>query len=126
MQHEAIKQEIRRLEDERCRALVQRDLPALAAMMNDDLVHIHATGKVDDKHQYLEMVSHHIDFLSVERADIDVRVYGDTAIASGRLVQTIVLRESGETRLMKAFATQVWVNGENGWRQCTFQATNTG
>lgn len=124
MRAEAIQQEILRLENERCRALVQRDLQTLAALMDDALVHVHATGKVDDKEQYLEMVAKHIDFLSVERSDMRVRVFGDTAIASGRLEQAIVLRESGEERLMKAYTTQVWLRGEDGWRQCAFQATN--
>lgn len=124
MHAEAIREEILRLESERCRALVQRDLQALAALMDDALVHVHATGKVDDKEQYLEMVAKHIDFLSVERSDMRVRVFGDTAIASGRLEQAIVLRESGEERLMKAYTTQVWLRGEGGWRQCAFQATN--
>lgn len=125
MQPETIEQQILRLESERCRALVQRDLQALAGLMDDRLVHVHATGKVDDKAQYLEMVAGHIDFLSVERADMRVRVQGDTAIASGRLEQAIVLRESGEQRLMKAYATQVWIRSEGTWRQCAFQATNT-
>lgn len=124
MHAEAIQQEILRLENERCRALVQRDLQTLAALMDDALVHVHATGKVDDKEQYLEMVARHIEFLSVERSDMRVRVFGDTAIASGRLEQAIVLRESGEERLMKAYTTQVWLRGEDGWRQCAFQATN--
>ncbi|UUC52713.1 nuclear transport factor 2 family protein [Pseudomonas citronellolis] len=124
MHAEAIREEILRLESERCRALVQRDLQTLAALMDDALVHVHATGKVDDKEQYLEMVARHIDFLSVERSDMRVRVLGDTAIASGRLEQAIVLRESGEERLMKAYATQVWLRGEGGWRQCAFQATH--
>lgn len=125
MQPETIEQQILRLENERCRALVQRDVQALAGLMDDRLVHVHATGKVDDKAQYLEMVAQHIDFLSVERADMSVRVHGDTAIASGRLEQAIVLRQSGEQRLMKAYATQVWIRGEDGWRQCAFHATNT-
>lgn len=124
MHAEAIREEILRLESERCRALVQRDLQTLAALMDDALVHVHATGKVDDKEQYLEMVARHIDFLCVERSDMRVRVLGDTAIASGRLEQAIVLRESGEERLMKAYTTQVWLRGEGGWRQCAFQATN--
>jgi len=124
MQVEPIREEILRLERERCRALVARDLQALAGLMDDRLVHVHATGKVDDKAQYLEMVAQHIDFLSVERADMNVRVHGDTAIASGRLEQAIVLRESGEERLMKAYTTQVWLRGEGGWRQCAFQATH--
>ncbi len=125
MQVEQIREEILRLESERCRALVARDLQALAGLMDDRLVHVHATGKVDDKAQYLEMVAKHIDFLRVERADMSVRVHGDTAIASGRLEQAIVLRESGEERLMKAYTTQVWIRGEGGWRQCAFHATNS-
>ncbi|WP_336335616.1 nuclear transport factor 2 family protein [Pseudomonas putida] len=122
---ETIEQHILGLERERCRALVARDLQALAALMDDALVHVHATGKVDDKAQYLEMVAEHIDFLSVERADMRVRVNGDTAIASGHLEQAIVLRASGEQRLMRAYTTQVWLRGEDGWRQCAFHATNT-
>lgn len=123
MHAEAVESHILQLESERCRALAARDLPALEALMDDGLVHVHATGKVDDKAQYLEMVARHIDFLSVERSGMRVRVHGDTAIASGRLQQRIVLRESGEQRLMQAYVTQVWIRGEGGWRQCAFHAT---
>ena len=40
---------LRNAEEARCRALMAGDAALLADMVTDDLVHIHLTGKVDDK-----------------------------------------------------------------------------
>lgn len=89
MSDESNRAEIIRLENERCRALVARDFPALKALLADDLVHVHANGKIDSQSDYLLTVEEAMNFLSVERRDLRVRTYGDTAIATGRLDQTI-------------------------------------
>lgn len=119
---EAIKAEILRLENERCRALMARDLQALAALVDDDLVHIHASGRIDTRAEYLTGVEARFVFRDVARQNLVVRVYGDIAVATGGLTQTV--DTAAETRLMRAVVTQVWRRRDGTWRQVSFQATN--
>ncbi|MHC6225561.1 nuclear transport factor 2 family protein [Pseudomonas sp. X10] len=124
MHRDIARQQIIDLENARCRALVNADLSALQTLIDDDLVHVHATGTVDDKPAYLALVENAITFLRAERHDLDVRVYGDLAVATGRLLQTIELRASAERREMDVITTQVWRRWQDGWRQLSFHATN--
>jgi ketosteroid isomerase-like protein len=120
----ALEQDIVALEETRCRALVAGDLEALGKLISDDVQHIHATGKVDDKAAYLDMVGKHIRFLEASRQNLDVRIYGDVAIATGRLEQTIEFKQTTERLAMKVMTTQVWVRRATTWEQASFQATN--
>lgn len=121
--HQAINAVIER-EALRCRALVDGDLAQLSDLVDDQLVHIHATGQTDDKAAYLKLVREGITFVRVERKNLDVRVYGELAVATGRLVQDIELRSNGERREMDVVTTQVWTCLQGVWRQVSFQATN--
>ncbi|WP_322060156.1 nuclear transport factor 2 family protein [Paraburkholderia sp. J63] len=116
--------EIARLERARCQALVEADLATLGELVADDVVHVHANGKTDDKAAYLAAVSQQIRFLSATREDLDVRVYGDVAVATGALRQSIELMASGQRMDMSIMTTQVWRRQMNAWQQVSFQATN--
>lgn len=124
MSTESIEHEITRLESERCRALVDGDLTALSALVADDLVHIHANGKVDDKSAYLALVRDGIAFLSARREKLDVRVFGDIAVATGALAQAIMLSGTTQRQDMNIMTTQVWRLNQGVWQQVSFQATN--
>ncbi|WP_322061877.1 nuclear transport factor 2 family protein [Paraburkholderia sp. J63] len=124
MNDEAVMRDIARLENVRCRALVERDFDVLRELVADDLVHVHANGKLDGRDAYLHAVEEEIDFLSVERKDLNVRVYADVAIATGHLQQTVQLRATARRIPMSIMTTQVWRRGPDGWRQVSFQATN--
>lgn len=121
---DAVAAEIARLENERCRALVAADLDALDGLVADDVIHIHANGKVDDKPAYLALVRDQIAFLEASREGLAVRVQGDMAVAVGRLLQSIEMRATGERIDMDVMTTQAWRRDDGGWRQVTFQATN--
>jgi ketosteroid isomerase-like protein len=109
-------------ERRRCRALVERDLAALNGLVRDDLVHIHATGSADDRAGYLKGVETAIDFLKVERQDLNIRIYADVAIMTGGLQQTIRIVRTGVEHVMNAMATQVWVREDGAWKQASFHA----
>jgi ketosteroid isomerase-like protein len=115
--------EIKRQEAARGRALVSADWPALAALVADDVVHIHATGQIDDKAQYMEGLRTKFEFIKVERDSLHVRCYGDFAIATGILTQTIRLKGPGTVLEMRAATTQTWIQKGNRWVQNSFQAT---
>jgi ketosteroid isomerase-like protein len=121
---DATKAEIIRLEEERCRALMARDLKAVAGLVDDDLVHIHASGRIDTRDEYLRGVEGRFLFRDVARQDMIVRVYGDIAVATGGLTQTVEIVGTPEKRQMKAVVTQVWRRRDGAWRQVSFQATN--
>jgi len=113
---------IKALEAARCRALVANDIAALAALLADDLVHIHTTGVVETKAEYLAGVEKRLQFLSAERRDLAVRVYDSLAVATGRLDQTVRVRATGQERRLEAVTTQVWRNAGGRWLICSFHA----
>ncbi|HZZ13368.1 MAG TPA: nuclear transport factor 2 family protein [Paraburkholderia sp.] len=117
-------QEIIRLEQARCRALVEADIDSLQKLVSDDVVHVHANGKTDNKAAYLAMVGTQIRFLEAGREALDVRVYGNTAIATGRLDQLIEMTQTAQRIDMHVMTTQVWVRHGANWQQASFQATN--
>lgn len=120
----AVHDEIVRLEAMRCRALVEADVEALDRLVADDVVHVHANGKADDKAAYLGMVRGQIRFLTVTRGRLDIRVYDALAVATGALRQSIEIGATGQRVDMHVMTTQVWRNSDGNWRQVSFQATN--
>ena len=126
MNDDAIIAEIRELEQQRGRALVEADLKTMAELVADDVVHIHASGLVEDKAAYLLGVETKLDFQRVERpAPLTVRVYGDVAVATGPLDQTVAIKGPGTVIEMSTITTQVWVKKGSSWVQNSFQATRT-
>jgi ketosteroid isomerase-like protein len=112
------------LEQQRCQALVEGDLEALDRLVSDDLVHVHTTGRHEDKAGYLRGVAERIKYLVVTRESLTVRPLPNVAIATGVVTQTIRVRDASEDLHMRIFVTQIWSNAAGRWRQCTFQATS--
>lgn len=118
--------EIAEAETVRRRSLVNRDWATLAALLSDDLVHIHATGLIDDKTAYLEGVKTKLDFLNVERISFDVRVHDGWAIATGVLKQSVRIKGPETVVEFEAATTQVWIRSNGHWLLSSFQATRIG
>ena len=121
MSDDAIAQ-IRKLEEKRSQLLVAADIGGLSALLADDLVHIHTTGVVETKAQYLAGVQNRLQFLSANRRDYNVRVFGDVAVATGRLDQAVKIKATGQERKLEAVTTQVWRKSAGTWVICSFHA----
>lgn len=109
-------------ERRRGEALVRRDARELDALFADELVHIHATGDVMDKAQLLHYVLQVLQFLSLERGELRVRVHGDVAIMTGRMQSRMQRVGKPEPVASDAWATQVWLRTPLGWRLASFHA----
>lgn len=96
------------LEGRRCAALMAGDAEALAAMLSDDLVHVHLSGKTDGRDGYLDGFRRKYRFHDVVRGPLTIRVFGDAAVMTGPLTQSLDVLETGETMEVRAFTTQVW------------------
>jgi hypothetical protein len=112
--------ELKRLEQERCRAISQGDWDALAGLLLEDYSHTHSTGLVQDKPTYLNHVKSRPR--TTTRPDVRVRVYGRTAVMNGRQVNTF---EDASRPPVENEVIQAWVNNGQGWRLAAFQSTST-
>lgn len=117
------KEQLLQLEQTRCEAIGAGDLERLASVMTDDYVHVYGFGKTSTKQEYVD----HIGDVprAPERGAIDVRIYGDTAVMCGPLINRI--QPPGKPLdVVNATATQVAIKQDGQWKFCHFQMTRCG
>lgn len=121
-----------KLETMRCEAIGAGNVDLLNSMLSDDYVHVYGGGLSSGKADWIEHIT---DVPRMpERVDLKVRVYGDTAVLTGRLINRI--RPNADAAPsdqignrvpikedVQAFATQVAVRKEGNWTFCSFQMT---
>ncbi|MXO71790.1 nuclear transport factor 2 family protein [Alteraurantiacibacter buctensis] len=118
-----LEEELLLREKERQAALVSDDMAAFAALMCDDIVHVHATGNVHGKSEVLGHAGGFIRFHAIERGDLLIRPIGDdAAIMTGPMTNTVGRRESDERVTVEAYVTQVWVRESSDWKMKSFHA----
>lgn len=124
---QAVIDEILSLERRRGKALVNKDFDALAQLISKDVVHVHTRGNVDSYESYMHYIRNVLEFLDVERSDLQVKVLGDTAIMTGGQVNTARLIGRDEALKITSRVIQVWMRqADGGWQQVAFQATPVG
>jgi len=118
--------EILAAEERRQEALIVGDLGALDALFEDSLIHIHAPGVVHTKALLLEHVAVRRTYIEITRQDLQVRVFGDTAVMTGGIVNRMHAPGGGE-RTLDGVVTQVLHRSDDGrWRFVSFQMTPYG
>lgn len=112
--------EILDLEQRRCAAISTPDARALNELLADDYVHIFGNGRVSDKPGYVRSI---VEFPRTPvRGDLTVRVYGDTAIITGDVLNR-VKQPDGSMKATKAIATQVVHRRHGRWTFVSCQMT---
>ena len=115
--HDAVAAELTRLEDERCRAFQDLDEPAMSALLSSDYTHVHMNGHMEDKQAFLAMLPKRQR--SIAREGLQIRVHGDAAIMTGRMLTTRQTASGAET--MDTFATQTWIKQDDAWKLAAIQ-----
>lgn len=110
-------------EHARIRALIERDLPALTALLDAQLVHVHTTGRVEDHASYMAGVGGNLEFFEITRGDLDVRIYGDTAVMTGPLDQRLRVISTDTQMQLASIVTQVWIKAGERWKLASFHAS---
>lgn len=110
-------------EEARQHALVTKDLAALEWLLADDLTHVHSSGMVHDKAQFIAHLDRMGGFRSIERGVLDIRVEGDIAIVTGSTVNGVRSIQTGEDITLEGFATLILRRGPRGWQVVLSQLT---
>jgi len=110
------------LEHRRCRAELRGDWSVLSDLLDVQFVYVAGSGAVLDKKTLLEE-RRYLEWLLLERQDLNVRVSGDIAVITGSLL--FRTRQSGAAEIAsgKAFCTQVLSRCDGQWRFVLQQLT---
>ena len=118
--------EILAVENRRRTALLAVDLTTLADLYDDSLIHTHAPGLTHDKAQLLEHVATRQAYLDITRGELTIRLIGDVAVVTGRIVNRLASPD-GTERVLGGQVIQVLRRCEDGaWRFVSFQMTPDG
>ncbi|MEO8058587.1 MAG: nuclear transport factor 2 family protein [Burkholderiales bacterium] len=104
------------------KAIVRKDRAAIAANMTEDFRQIGSSGEVETKDSFVrDLVSDElvIDPYTVE--DFEIRLYGDTALLSGRTRMTG--RYAGKPFKTHYRYIDIYVRVNGRWKVCSVQTT---
>jgi len=115
-------EEIKQIERERNEALLKGDAATLDRMTSDDYTFINQRGELRTKTEILTgFKSGTFKYDARQISDLEVRVYGDSAVVTGRAMQKGVENSkdySGENRF-----TRVYVKQKGRWVSVALQVT---
>ena len=114
-QTDRVVERIRKLDQERIQAQIHADAIELDRIYADDFIGIGPSGTVRTKPQVLaDFTSHELTFQSITTDEVRIRVYGNTAVETGR--STMVGQDKGKVVPRDNRFTRVWVRRQGRWR----------
>lgn len=120
--HASTEHEVRQAEKEWAAAVTAKDFAKVDKILADDLIYAHSTGIVETKGQYLRKVRSGVqNYKAIEHQKIEVRVYGNTAVAHSH-VRMAGTNASGpfDNKLMMM---HFWVKDGGAWKLAAHQTT---
>lgn len=114
--------EILELENRRTEAMIKQDVPALDDILADDLSYTHTSARVENKAEFIAALrSGRTKYQAIERDDVKVRQYGDTAVVTGH-ANMQVNRNGRDSRFEIRFLN-VYAKRQDVWRMVAWQST---
>ena len=114
-QRTSVEQAIRHLDNERIQAQIHADAVALDRIYADDFIGVGPSGTVRTKSQVIsDFTSGDLKFQSITTDEVQVRIYGDTAVETG--LSTMVGQDKRKAVPRDTRFTRVWVKQQGRWR----------
>jgi uncharacterized protein (TIGR02246 family) len=113
---------VRQAERTWAQAAIKGDAAALDKILADDLTHTHGGGRTESKAQFLEAIrSGAQKYEAIDYGEINVRVYGSTAIVTSEPnIRTV---NSGQPSSSHSRFLHVFVKQGGTWRLVAHQST---
>ena len=103
------------MDHQRIQAQIDADAVALNRIYADDFIGIGPSGAVRTKPQVIsDFTSGELKFQSITTDDVRVRVYGNTAVETGR--STMIGQDKGKSVPRENRFTRVWIKQGERWR----------
>jgi ketosteroid isomerase-like protein len=104
------------------KAMCRGDVPALDALLDDDLVYTHSSARVDTKQSLLDgMESGTTVYTAIEPSEVRAQVFDDAVVLTG--VARIGVTANGRPLNFGVRFTDVYVNAGGPWRMVAWQST---
>ena len=118
----AVVKQIEQLEEARNQAILKGDAAAIERMTADDYTFITLKGELRTKAEIVKgFTSGAFKYQSRTISDLKIRVYGDTAVVTGRSVQKGI--ENGKDYSGEYWFTRVYVKQNGAWMTVALQTT---
>jgi ketosteroid isomerase-like protein len=117
-----VQEQLKKLETDRAVAVVKGDVETLTNQTSDDYVLVNMNGRMADKAQMIDgFKSGQSKITSEDLSDLKVRVYGNTAIVTGKADVKGTLGGSDATG--QILFTRVYVKMHGRWESVSLQQT---
>jgi ketosteroid isomerase-like protein len=114
--------ELTQLIKDLCEAVTKADSAVLERVLHEDYVHHGPRGTVENRAQYLEnRKARRLDYKSLVPDEIKVRIYGDTALVTGR--SNAKGRDQDGTMVEHRHWTRVLVRQDGHWQFVHYHGT---
>ena len=114
--------EIIALENRRIEAMIKGDVQELEEILADDLIYTHSTARVETKAEHVANVtSGRPKYVSVDRKDVIVRQYGDTAVVTGHAKMHV--SANGRDNKFEVRFLDVYAKRDGAWQMVAWQST---
>jgi ketosteroid isomerase-like protein len=118
-----LEKEVLEVDTQRADAYVNGDVATLERILADDVTYVHPTGKVETKAEVIAgFKNQDRKYKSIKRDDVVVRIYGNTAVVTGR--NTISAEYQGKNYDVQNRFTRVYVKQAGGWRLVAHHGSN--
>lgn len=117
-----VEEQIKKMERDRAAAVVKGDVAAIEGLTSDDYTLINANGQLSDKAKTMNDIKTGVIKLTAnEVSDLRVRVYGDTAVVTGKSSAKGTI--GGRELKGPVMFTRVYVKKNGKWQSVAFQQT---
>ncbi len=105
--------ELKKLDEQRMKAISNADINAVGALIADDYVHVHSDGSIMDKAGYLAFLAKSArESYREPNAQLIIHVYGDTATMVG-----VQMNKRGNGEPTPFTLTLIWHKAGGTWKQ---------
>jgi ketosteroid isomerase-like protein len=118
----SVEEEIKKMEKDRAAAVVKGDVAVMEGLTSDDYIFINANGQLSGKAETMNNIKTGVIKLTAnEVSDLKVRVYGDTAVVTGKSTAKGTI--GGRELKGPVLFTRVYVKKNGKWQSVAFQQT---
>jgi ketosteroid isomerase-like protein len=118
----SVEDQIKKIENDRAAAVVKGDVATLEGLTADDYIFINVAGQSSGKAQTMNAIKNgDIKLTSNELSDLNVRVYGNTAVVTGKSNAKGTIM--GQPVKGPVMFSRVYVKKNGKWQSVAFQQT---